>query len=138
MTQSMIRYIGDLRCEAVHESGYTFMTDAPRDNHGKGEAFSPTDLVGTALAGCILTTMAILAQQKYGFELGADQARVEKIMTPQLPRRIAEIKVDIDLALPADHPQRDQLERVIDRCPVHHALHPDIKITVECNWGVPL
>lgn len=138
MTKAVIRYVGDLRCEAVHESGTTIVTDAPKDNHGKGEAFSPTDLLGTALATCILTTMAIVAQQKYGFDLGKATGTAEKIMTATAPRRIAELVVALKFALPGDHPNRADLERVIDRCPVHHALNPDIKITVTTEWGVAL
>jgi putative redox protein len=135
MTISTVRYIGGLRCEATHESGYMFQTDAPTDNHGKGEAFSPTDLIGTALASCILTTMAIVAEQHYKFDLGAATARVEKVMAEDKPRRIAELILDLQFALPADHPHRAALERVVDRCPVHNSLHPDMVMTVNMTWG---
>lgn len=138
MTMTTITYAGDLRCEATHQSGYTIRTDAPKDNHGKGESFSPTDLVGTALASCIITTMAIGARQVYGFELGAAAARVEKIMSDDKPRRIVGIIIDLQLALPADHPHRTELEKMITRCPVHHALNPEIVVTVNTEWGAAL
>jgi putative redox protein len=138
MTNVTINYQSALRCEATHQSGATIITDAPADNFGKGEAFSPTDLIGTALATCIITTMAIVAEQKYKFDLGAVTASVEKKMTESKPRRIAEIIVDLKFALSADHEHRAALEQVIDRCPVHHALDPNIKITVTTAWGVSL
>lgn len=136
MTHGTITYQGGLRCEATHQSGAKIITDAPTDNFGKGAAFSPTDLIGTALATCIITTMAIVAEQKYKFDLGAVTASVEKIMTESKPRRIAEIVVALKFALPADHEHRAALENVIDRCPVHHALNPEIKVTVTTEWGV--
>ncbi|HEY1095855.1 MAG TPA: OsmC family protein [Alphaproteobacteria bacterium] len=138
MTVSTVNYVGGLRCEATHSSGATIITDAPADNFGKGEAFSPTDLVGVALANCIITTMAIVAEQKYKFDLGKATARVEKKMTDKAPRRIEEIILDLQFSLPADHEHRESLEKTIDRCPVHHALHGNITITVNTQWGVAL
>jgi putative redox protein len=136
MTKLHVAYQGDLRCAITHESGYTFLTDAPADNFGKGEAISPTDMIGGALASCIVTTMAIVARQQYGFELGEARADVEKIMSDGRPRRIVGIEIALKFALPADHPQRAILEKLIDRCPVHHALHPDIVVSVTTEWGV--
>ncbi len=136
MTKNAIHYVGDLRCNLIHASGAVVHTDAPIDNHGKGESFSPTDLIGNALASCILTTMAIVAKTQHGFELGDVRGTVEKIMTSTLPRRIAELVIDLRFALPADHPHREFLEKIIARCPVHHALHHDIKVTVQTAWGV--
>lgn len=138
MTVTHIRYTGDLRCEAAHPSGYVLLTDAPKDNVGKGESFSPTDLIGTALATCIITTLAIGARQVYGFELGAAASRVEKIMSDDKPRRIVGLIVDLQFALPFDHPHRVELEKMITRCPVHHALNPEIVITINAEWGAAL
>jgi putative redox protein len=131
MTTLNVAYQGDFRCAITHESGYTFLTDAPTDNFGKGEAISPTDMIGGALASCIITTMAIVARQQYGFELGKTRADVEKIMSDGKPRRIAGIEITLKFSLPSDHPQRALLENLIDRCPVHHALHPDILVNVK-------
>lgn len=138
MTISTVKYIGGLRCEATHQSGATITTDAPVDNFGKGEAFSPTDLVGVALANCIITTMAIVAEQKYKFDLGKAIASVEKKMTDKAPRRIEQIVLDLQFSLPEDHEYREALEKTIDRCPVHHALNPDINVVVRATWGVAL
>jgi putative redox protein len=138
MTLNTIRYAGDLQCEMQHASGAVLVTDAPADNHGRGTHFSPTDLIGNALASCVLTTMAIVAKSQYGFDLGKATGTVEKIMTSTTPRRIAEIVIDLNFALPSDHPQRAHLEKIIDRCPVHHALNPEIKVTVNTHWGAAL
>lgn len=118
-------YKGDLRTLATHlQSGTTLLMDAPTDNHGKGESFSPTDLVATALAGCMVTIMGISARN-YGFSLEGTKMEITKIMAEN-PRRIAEIR--IEFFFPENYD--DKIKRVIqacaNACPVGHSLHPDV------------
>lgn len=128
-------YDGELRCTATHgPSGSTLTTDAPLDNQGKGEAFSPTDLCATALITCIATTMAIKARSM-GIELGKMEMSVEKHMSLKNPRRIAQLPVEIKIANALDEEQRIRLERVAHACPVHHSLHPDIEMPITITWG---
>ena len=135
MVEARVRYEGDLRCTATHgPSGSSIETDAPVDNMGKGERFSPTDLVGTALATCVLTTMAIAARRK-GLELPGMTASVRKHMTPEPPRRIARLEVGVVIPLPADHPERAFLEAAAAGCPVRRSLHPDTKVVETFAWG---
>ncbi len=134
MVPITFRYDGGLRCISTHgPSGSTLPTDAPTDNMGKGEAFSPTDLVATALGTCIVTTMAIVAKRK-GYDLPAVTADVEKHMTATPPRRIAKIVVRLSIPLPADHPDRPVLEAAAHACPVHQSLHPDVEKDVTFAW----
>ncbi|WOO41914.1 OsmC family protein [Rubellicoccus peritrichatus] len=128
-------YDGDLRCTATHgPSGSTLTTDAPLDNQGKGEAFSPTDLCATALITCIATTMAIKARSM-GIELGKMEMSVEKHMSLKNPRRIARLPVEIKIGDILDEKQKTRLERVAHACPVHHSLHPDIEMPITITWG---
>lgn len=133
MTSSVI-YQGKLRTSCTHQrSGNTIVTDAPVDNNGKGEAFSPTDLVATALAACQLTTMGIYANYR---EIDIDGATCEvtKIMGSD-PRRIVEIVVDMvvpDRGL--TDKQRSSLEHVARTCPVDHSLHPDLVRTLNIKF----
>ena len=121
------RYLGDLRTEARHgPSGATIVTDAPADNMGRGEAFSPTDLVGTALGTCILTTMAIVATRR-GIDFSAARFRVEKHMATDPVRRIGRLPVTIFLPASLDAESRVVLERAAHTCPVHKSLHPDVE-----------
>lgn len=135
MVEFSITYAGGLHCSATHgPSGATIATDAPTDNLGKGEAFSPTDLCATSLGSCMITTMAIYAE-KNGFEFPAGaKLAVRKIMTPAPPRRIARIEVDVLIPLPAGHPQRTDLERVAVNCPVALSLHPDVEKAMKFDW----
>jgi uncharacterized OsmC-like protein len=120
------RYLGDLRVEARHgPSGATVVTDAPADNMGRGEAFSPTDLVGTALGTCILTTMAIVAKRR-GIDFRTARFHVEKHMVTDPVRRIGRLPVTIHLPASLDAETRTVLERAAHTCPVHRSLHPDI------------
>ena len=117
-------YEGGLRCRAVHgPSGTTLVTDAPVDNHGKGESFSPTDLVATALGACMMTIMGIVAE-RHGLDLAGMTAETVKEMTTEPPRRIASLRTRLTIPLPADHPQRQLLEQAAHTCPVHKSLHP--------------
>jgi putative redox protein len=121
------RYEGQLRTQATHvASGTSIQTDAPVDNHGRGEAFSPTDLVGTALGTCILTTMAIVAE-RHNIDLVGSTVDVKKIMSAEPPRRIAQF--DVDLYLPATLSDADRalMERVAHTCPVALSLNPEIR-----------
>lgn len=124
MIVSKVQYTGSLHTEAVHlRSGAELVTDAPTDNHGRGEAFSPTDLVATATACCMLTTMGILAEDRH-LSLEGASARVEKIMS-EGPRRIAEIR--IELSIPSgtlDEKQKTMLENTARTCPVMLSLDP--------------
>lgn len=134
MTAKVI-YKGDLRCEATHlRSGTMIETDAPVDNKGKGERFSPTDLVGAALATCIVTTMGILGEN-HGINIDGTECEVEKIMASD-PRRISELKVN--LIFPKDKVYTDHekviLERIAQTCPVAKSLHPDLKQTLSFVW----
>jgi uncharacterized OsmC-like protein len=135
MVEISITYTGGLNCQAVHgPSRNQIETDAPTDNLGKGEAFSPTDLCATSLGTCMVTTMAIYAQ-KNGFEFPAGaKLAVRKIMTTTPPRRIARVEVDIDVPLPADHPHRAALENAAHNCPVALSLHPDVERPVNFSW----
>ncbi len=128
-------YEGGLRCRAVHgPSGTAIVTDAPVDNHGKGESFSPTDLVATALGACMMTVMGIVAE-RHGLDLKGMRAETVKEMTRQPPRRIASLRTRITVPLPADHPERPALERAALACPVHASLHPEIDAAVEFVWS---
>jgi uncharacterized OsmC-like protein len=134
MVKSSSSYEGGLRCRATHgPSGTVIVTDAPVDNHGKGESFSPTDLVATALSTCIMTTMAIVADRR-GIVLDGMTAETEKVMTTSPPRRIASLRTRITVPLPADHEARSVLEHTAHACPVHKSLHPDIDATLEFVW----
>ena len=130
-----IDYTGELRCSATHGPSQTkIITDAPVDNHGKGESFSPTDLVAAALATCMATVMNIKAQQK-GYDLVGMKVSVEKHMSEDMPRRIARLPVTIEVPLAADHADRKLLEAIALACPVHQSLHPDIDKTVSFVWN---
>lgn len=131
---SKIIYKGDLRCEAEHtRSGTVIQTDAPVDNRGKGEAFSPTDLIAVALATCILTTMAIGGSVRDIVIDGSD-CEVEKIMAAD-PRRIDEIRVQLNMrGMVFTEKEKTVLEHIARTCPVHLSLHPDVKKTITFNW----
>ncbi len=125
-----ITYDGDLRCTAQHgPSGAVIVTDAPVDNHGKGEAFSPTDLTATSLGCCMATVMGIVAQRK-SIDLKGMKIEVGKTMTASPPRRIARLDVTLYLPIPRDHPDRELLEATAHSCPVHRSLNPDIEQVV--------
>lgn len=135
MTQVTVRYLGDLHCEATHgPSGSRLLTDAPVDNQGKGEAFSPTDLVGTALGTCILTIMGIMARRN-DWDLSDTTAKVTKEMASAPLRRIARLAVHIHV--PHDLPleARQKLEAGAHTCPVHKSLHPDIEAPLTFSYG---
>jgi putative redox protein len=134
MVNISIRYTGDLHCAATHgPSQSELATDAPVDNNGKGEAFSPTDLLATALGTCMATVMAIAAQ-RHQIELRGMTVTVTKEMSTDTPRRIARLTSEMHIPLPEDHPQRALLEAAALSCPVHHSLHPDVEKPVKFVW----
>ncbi|GAB3561357.1 OsmC family protein [Spirosoma luteolum] len=133
-----VDYLGDLRTDCTHlQSGTHINTDAPTDNQGRGEAFSPTDLVANALGTCILTTMAIFARRD-GIELAGSTMEVTKVMSTAPPRRIARIEIDLTLrtadGLP-DEATRTKLEAIAHTCPVAISLHPDLEQAVTIRWA---
>ena len=134
MVEIKIDYQGDLHCTAVHgPSGTKLDTDAPVDNNGRGESFSPTDLVATSLGTCMATTMGIVAKRKE-IPLEGMKVEVKKHMSTDAPRRIAKLEVDIHVPLPADHPERKLLEAAGNACPVHQSLHPDVVQEIRWHW----
>jgi len=129
-----VDYTGGLRCSATHgPSKNTLITDAPVDNHGKGESFSPTDLVATALATCMATVIGIKAQQK-NLDVTGMKISVEKHMSEDSPRRIVRLPITIEIPLAEDHPERKLLEATALGCPVHHSVHADIDKPVTFIW----
>lgn len=135
MTASLI-YNGALRCTAVHnQSGSGIETDAPTDNRGKGERFSPTDLTATSLGLCLITTMAIKATDM-GIELAGATVDVQKHMSKEPPRRIVKIEVWVKLpALEIADKDRQILEAAGNACPVARSLHPDLEQVINYQWG---
>ena len=126
MSKANIVYQNNLRTESEHiASGEKIITDAPVDNNGKGEAFSPTDLVATALGSCMITIMAISAN-KYDIDVSGTNASIKKIMGSD-PRRISEISIDINMNKNIEEKDRKRLERAALACPVHKSLHPDLE-----------
>lgn len=127
------KYLGNLRIESEHEpSKSKLITDAPVDNQGKGEAYSPTDLVATSLGTCILTTIGIVAERD-GFDISGSSYSIEKEMSLS-PRRIGALTLNITLPKYLTPENRTKLERSSMSCPVYHSLHPEIKITVNFNY----
>lgn len=134
MVEIKLSYEGDLHCSAIHTpSGNTLVTDAPVDNNGRGQAFSPTDLVATALASCMATVIGIVARRK---EIAVEgmKVNVRKFMSEDQPRRISKLELDLDIPLPASHPERRLLESAARGCPVHHSIHPDIDVVMNWKW----
>ena len=126
MTSISSNYSGDLRCTSVHRpSGSALETDAPADNQGRGERFSPTDLVATALNTCLLTIMGIVAE-RHGWDLQGCKARVEKVMTAEPPRKIACLEIWIELPAHIDPKDRKILEKAAENCPVKLSLQGSV------------
>ena len=130
---SVVNYLGNLRTESTHiSSNDKIVTDAPKDNNGKGEAFSPTDLVASSLSCCILTVMGIVSK-KIKYDLTNTKSSVRKIMGDN-PRRIAEILVKIEFSKSADSKTKTIIEKAALNCPVAKSLHPDIKQNISFIW----
>ena len=135
MVEVQMKYEGHLRCTATHgPSANTLLTDAPKDNMGKGESFSPTDLVGTALGTCMLTTMAIAAQ-RHNIPFEGATAKVVKEMVTAPLRRIGQLTVEISVPMKHSPEDKRRLRAAALSCPVHKSLHPDVKIPVTFYWG---
>ena len=134
MSTAKVTYLGNLRTECEHlKSGATFITDAPTDNNGKGEAFSPTDTVATGLASCMITMMGIKAGT-LDVSLDGTTAMVTKIMAAN-PRRIS--RIDVEVVVPTNINEKAQkiLENTARTCPVLYSLHPDIEKVIVFHWG---
>lgn len=128
-------YHGQLHCTARHEpSSRVLDTDAPKDNQGRGESFSPTDLMATAFGTCIATTMAIAAR-KLGLELNGIRFEVTKEMSVDAPRRITQLATKIWMPIPETHPAAKSLAAAGRACPVHYSLHPNIEKPVFFHWA---
>ncbi|MEY2629843.1 MAG: putative stress-induced protein OsmC [Bacteroidota bacterium] len=133
MPTSKVTYLGELRTSSIHlQSGSEIISDAPIDNNGKGEAFSPTDTVANGLASCMFTVMGIKASEM-GVDFSGSTAEVTKVMAAD-PRRISEIHVTFNMSIEADEKTKTILERTALTCPVHYSLHPDIKREIVFNW----
>jgi len=134
MVEINTTYEGGLHCRAVHKpSGKSFETDAPVDNKGKGENFSPTDLLAASLAVCYLTTMGISAQER-GIDMKGTTCRIEKHMSSDTPRRV--VRLVAEIVFPAGIPfdKRGILEAVALHCPVAKSIHPDIDVDLNLHF----
>lgn len=134
MTTVKAKYLGDLRIECVHlQSGTKIVTDAPTDNHGKGESFSPTDLCASSLAACMMTIMGLYAQNA-GIDVTGTEIEISKVMAAD-PRRIGEVVVTFHMPDRA-YTEKDKkaLERAAHTCPVHYSLGGHVKQTVTFEW----
>ena len=126
-------YSGELRCEATHHgSGSVLMTDAPIDNAGQGEAFSPTDLLATSVATCMLTIMGITAKSR-NWSIEGSTAEVNKQMTQSGPRKVERLRVHVKLPQHLSDEQRSLLQRVAEQCPVKRSLDPMMQL--ELIWS---
>lgn len=133
MPTANITYVGDLRTVCIHlQSGTEILTDAPTDNHGKGEAFSPTDLVATALGSCMVSIMGIKSRD-LDLDLKDSTVSITKIMQAE-PRKIAKIEVVLNMSITTSDKNKTILERAAMTCPVLLSLHPDIEKEVAFNW----
>ena len=134
MVRMRVVYEGGLRCDVMHTpSGSHLSTDAPVDNHGRGESFSPTDLVASAMGSCMLTVMGIVAE-RHGWNMKGATVDVEKGMVREPVRRIGRLTVVIRVPGEFDESKRRVLERAAMACPVHASLHPDVDVPVRFEW----
>lgn len=135
MQTSTVNYLGELRTEAIHlQSGQMITTDAPKDNHGKGEAFSPTDIVATALASCMISLMGIVALKEGITGVVGTTAEVTKVMYTE-PRRIGEVHIKITFPKNSySEKEKKMYEHAALTCPVAKSLHPDIKQEIQFVW----
>ena len=128
-------YLGELRTEATHlQSGNKIITDAPTDNQGRGEYFSPTDLIATSLGSCMITVMGIAART-HNFNIDGTKLVITKVMTQEPPRRIAEIIVEMTFP-DGNYSEKEKkiLEHVVKTCPVALSLHPDVKQNIRLHY----
>ena len=135
MVEVTIDYKGELHCEAQHGPSQTIIaTDAPVDNQGRGESFSPTDLVATALGSCMATIMGIVAQREK-VDLVGLRVRVRKEMSADLPRRITKLAVVCEMPFAESHSSAQALQEAAMECPVAHSIHPKIEVSVSWKWS---
>lgn len=135
MVSIHLEYQGDLRVKAIHDPSQTkLITDAPVDNHGKGESFSPTDLVATGLGACMATIMGIVAQ-RHNINLTGMKIHVVKEMITQPKRRIGKLKVQFQIPFNLSEKEQKLLTNAALTCPVHQSLHPEIEVETEFEWG---
>ncbi|HQI46762.1 MAG TPA: OsmC family protein [Bacteroidales bacterium] len=135
MTKIKMTALGGFRTKSIHlQSGVELLTDAPVDNHGKGEYFSPTDLLATALASCMITIMDVAGQQ-HGFSVEGTEIDILKIMSEN-PRKVAEIVIHIHFPKTNNYSEKNKkiISHAVKNCPVALSLHPDIKQTVHLNY----
>lgn len=133
MVEMRAKYVGEKHCEIIHgPSASVIETDAPKDNQGRGERFSPTDMVGAALTTCVLTTMAIMAERD-GINMDGATACVTKVMNTN-PRKIAKLPVVVQMPKGIPKEARAKLEAAAHACPVHRSLHPDVEAPIEINY----
>ncbi|RFS17991.1 OsmC family protein [Emticicia sp. C21] len=138
MPTSKIIYLGELRTQATHsQSGTEIITDAPTDNHGKGEAFSPTDLAATSLGSCAITVMGIAARRDE-IDFAGSEIEVTKVMSAELPRRIVKIEVNFTMQTPEELNEevKQKYIRIAHTCPVALSLHPDVVQVFNFKWHV--
>jgi putative redox protein len=135
MPTAKITYTADLHCSATHlQSGTIITTDAPTDNQGKGEAFSPTDLLAVSLATCMITTMGIVANRD-NIPLNAAEIDLTKVMATEGPRRVS--KIEVYMSIPAagiSDADRQKLINTANACPVSKSLHPDVEVDLRITW----
>ena len=135
MVRIQTEYQGDLHCTSVHTPSKTELaTDAPVDNQGRGESFSPTDLIATSLGTCMLTTMGILART-LNFDLTGATVTVDKEMSSTPPRKIHRLTVAIRVPRTTSPENQQRLENAAHTCPVRRSIHPDIEMPIDFVWG---
>jgi putative redox protein len=135
MVSIHMEYQGDLHCKVVHSpSGTVLTTDAPKDNQGRGESFSPTDLVAAALGSCILSVMGIMARS-LKLDISGATATVDKEMVNAPVRKIQKLAVNIHVPHRLTPEQRQRLERAALTCPVHKSMHPEVQMPIDFTWG---
>jgi len=135
MIEIYIDYKGDLHCEAKHGPSQQLLeTDAPVDNNGRGESFSPTDLLAASLGTCMATVLGIAARRKE-ISLEGMNVQVRKFMSDDQPRRVSRLEVDIYVPISEDHVDRRLLQSTALGCPVHHSIHPDIEVAINWFWS---
>ena len=135
MTKMKVHYRKGNGAEIVHESGAKLMTAPPQDVGGKGDAFSPTDLMAASLGSCMLTLMG-MAAEKVAFDLTGTTVEVEKVMVVDPMRRIGKIVLRFRIPHVANEMVREKLEKAAVQCPVHYSLHPNVKQEIDFLWGI--
>jgi putative redox protein len=134
MSKIKVTYLDELRTTCSQDNGITILTDGPKEFQGKGEYFSPTDLIAVSLASCILTVMG-MAARRAKVDLGGATATVEKEMATTGSRRISKIAVEIHCEAKLDEETKAKLEKAAYTCPVHSSLHPEIEQKITFSWG---